>query len=155
MIPYLVKQKLQAIYGEELILPARINLLRPNKESFQGDEHDLQKAFFSNIAVQMLGDPYLYLFHAIPNGGTRDKITAGKLKAEGVKAGIPDTYLPMPRGKYNGFYMEFKAKSNKPDEDQRAVMLMLDTQGFKVLCVNHLDDAIKAFTDYYTLDLRR
>lgn len=39
--------------------------------------------------------PELRWLHAIPNGGYRDKITAGKLKAEGVKRGIPDIFLPL------------------------------------------------------------
>lgn len=68
-------------------------------------------------------NPELELFHAIPNGGKRDKITAGKLKAEGVKAGVLDTFLPVPKpfqypheglgemvtATYNGLYIEFKA----------------------------------------------
>ena len=31
---------------------------------------------------------------AIPNGGYRSMTTAGKLKAEGVSAGIPDLFVP-------------------------------------------------------------
>ena len=31
---------------------------------------------------------------SIPNGGFRDKRTAQKLKLEGVKAGVPDLYIP-------------------------------------------------------------
>lgn len=155
MIPSLLKHKLASMYGDDFTLPKHINLLRPAKEAYAGLEHDLQKAFFANNAVQQLGDVFLYLFHAIPNGGTRNKIEAGRLKAEGVKAGIPDTFLPISRGKYHGLYIEFKSKANKPDEDQRVMLLMLDSMGYKVVCVNTLPDAIQAFTDYYTLDLRR
>lgn len=52
--------------------------------------------------------PQLDLMHAIPNGGKRDAITAGKLKAEGVKAGIPDIFLPVARSGYHGLYIELK-----------------------------------------------
>jgi hypothetical protein len=52
--------------------------------------------------------PELRWLHAIPNGGYRDKITAGKLKAEGVKRGIPDVFLPLPMTKYAGLYVELK-----------------------------------------------
>jgi len=31
---------------------------------------------------------------AIPNGGSRNKIEAVKLKAEGVTSGVPDLYIP-------------------------------------------------------------
>lgn len=40
--------------------------------------------------------PELAWIHAIPNGGLRDKRTAAMLKAEGVKRGIPDVFLPLP-----------------------------------------------------------
>lgn len=46
--------------------------------------------------------PELRWFHAIPNGGSRGDSAAsrskqgGALKAEGVKRGIPDTFLPLP-----------------------------------------------------------
>jgi hypothetical protein len=33
---------------------------------------------------------------AIPNGGLRDIRTATNLKAEGVKSGVPDIFLPTP-----------------------------------------------------------
>jgi len=159
MIPFLLKEKLELKYGKDFILPSHINLLRPFKEAFQGDEHDLQKAFFANNAIQQLGDPFLYLMHAIPNGGTRNKIEAGRLKAEGVKAGIPDVFWPVACKKitnqgfveYHGLYIEFKTKKNTPSEDQRIMMLMLDEQGYKVVCVNTLEDAIKVFSDYYIL----
>jgi hypothetical protein len=45
---------------------------------------------------------------AIPNGGPRDKITAGKLKAEGVKKGVPDVLLPLPIGRWAGLFIELK-----------------------------------------------
>jgi hypothetical protein len=159
MIPFLLKEKLELKYGKDFILPKHIDLLRPFKEAFQGDEHDLQKAFFANNATQQLGDPFLYLMHAIPNGGTRNKIEAGRLKAEGVKAGIPDCFWPVARQEkipgnfrfWHGLYIEFKTKRNTPSEDQRIMMLMLDEQGYKVVCVNTLDDAIKVFSDYYIL----
>jgi hypothetical protein len=59
--------------------------------------------------------PVLARLHAIPNGGYRDKITAGKLKAEGVKQGVPDVFLPLPcpsaisgNIRYCGLYIELK-----------------------------------------------
>lgn len=68
------------------------------------------------------GLPELALMHAIPNGGYRRGSEASKLKAEGVKAGVLDTFLPVPKpfqfpdpnagqdgfGMYAGLYVEFK-----------------------------------------------
>ena len=52
--------------------------------------------------------PELALLYHIPNGGKRDRIVAAKLKAQGVKPGVPDLCLPVPRGKYHGLYIEMK-----------------------------------------------
>lgn len=49
------------------------------------------------------------LWH-VPNGGHRHKATAAKLKAEGVKAGIPDLVLDQARGGWHGLRIEMKAK---------------------------------------------
>jgi hypothetical protein len=44
------------------------------------------------------------IFH-VPNGGHRVKAVAAKLKAQGVKAGMPDLVLPMARGGFFGLYI--------------------------------------------------
>lgn len=48
--------------------------------------------------------PELALLHHIPNGGTRDAVEAKHLKQQGVKSGVPDLCLPVPRGQYHGLY---------------------------------------------------
>jgi len=70
--------------------------------------------------------------HHIPNGGKRDKITAYRLKREGVKSGVPDICLPVSRGKYNGLYIELKAGKNKPTENQEFWIAELKKQGYLV-----------------------
>lgn len=58
-----------------------------------------------------------WMFH-IPNGGLRDKITAGNMKAQGIKAGVPDICLPVPRRTFHGLWIELKVKDNTPSEKQ-------------------------------------
>ncbi len=41
--------------------------------------------------------PELILLHHIPNGGLRNKTTAKRLKAEGVKPGVPDIFTSIKR----------------------------------------------------------
>ena len=52
--------------------------------------------------------PELKLLHHIPNGGSRNKREAAKLKRMGVLAGVPDLHLPVARSGYNGLYIEMK-----------------------------------------------
>jgi hypothetical protein len=53
-------------------------------------EHAEQVTFISEFEKTW---PGVRIF-AIPNGGMRNVIVAQKLKAEGLKPGVPDTYIP-------------------------------------------------------------
>lgn len=63
--------------------------------------------------------PILQELYAIPNGGERNKAVAAKLKAEGVKAGTPDTHLPVACGQYHSLYIEMKKPGGTVSPDQR------------------------------------
>ena len=76
--------------------------------------------------------PELALLYHIPNGGKRDRIVAAKLKAQGVKPGVPDLCLPVPRGKYHGLYIEMKDGKNKTTESQNKWLAALSAQGYAV-----------------------
>lgn len=58
-----------------------------------------------------------FAFH-VPNGGKRDKATAGKMKALGVKKGVPDILLPIPSRGHVGFAAELKIKGGRPTPEQ-------------------------------------
>jgi hypothetical protein len=67
-----------------------------------------QRALFQWARFATAQHPDLRLLFAIPNGGARHKATAGRLKAEGVRLGVPDLCLPVPRGPYAALYIELK-----------------------------------------------
>jgi len=74
--------------------------------------------------------PELELMHAIPNGGKRDIRVALKLKEEGVKAGVPDICLPVPRSGKHGLYIELKRrKYGRVSADQLKWLEALSHQG--------------------------
>src|SRR3990167_7125439 len=64
-------------------------------------EHQIAVAFTMWWAYnnKRLGVPDVRLLFAIPNGGLRNIRVAMNLKAEGVRAGIPDYFLAVPRQK--------------------------------------------------------
>lgn len=57
--------------------------------------------------------PELVMLHAVPNGGERNVVIATKLKATGVKAGVPDLFLDVPRHGMHGLRIELKRHKNK------------------------------------------
>ena len=71
-------------------------------------EHDEQVALFQWAELNEGAMPELALLFAVPNGGYRPMTTAAQLKAEGVKAGVPDVCLPVARGRFHGLWLELK-----------------------------------------------
>lgn len=62
--------------------------------------------------------PELALLHHIPNGGSRDAVEGKHLKQQGVKRGVPDLCLPVPRGQYHGLYIEMKTETGSTSREQ-------------------------------------
>lgn len=56
-------------------------------------EHQEAVAFMQWTAIAARRDPRIGLIFAIPNGGKRNVIVARKMKAEGVKPGVPDYFF--------------------------------------------------------------
>jgi|TARA_R110000764_G_scaffold27814_5_gene65564 hypothetical protein len=69
-------------------------------------EHQVQKAIAQYLNMKGL------CWWAVPNGGRRNISVAKKLKAEGVKSGIPDITL-IYKGKYYGIEVK-KPKTSTP-----------------------------------------
>jgi hypothetical protein len=70
----------------------------------------------------------------VPNGRGRSKMEAGKLKAEGVKRGVLDVWLPVRRRCHSGLVIEVKApgERNHTSPEQRWWIDFLERQGFMV-----------------------
>ncbi|MFI3270839.1 MAG: VRR-NUC domain-containing protein, partial [Pseudomonadota bacterium] len=82
------------------------------------------------------------------NGGHRHIAVASKLKAEGVKAGIPDLFLPVPRGELHGLYIEMKAQGGKVSPAQKAMMKALKGQGYGCIVAYTWNQAFETIKEY-------
>lgn len=72
-----------------------------------------------------------WLLYAVPNGGVRHIGTAIKLKAEGVRSGVPDLFLACPIDEYHGLYIELKRlKGSCTSQEQKAYHIELSRQGY-------------------------
>ncbi len=94
------------------------------------DEHAEQVALFRWAAIARSRYPELALLYAIPNGGHRHIQVARRLKAEGVKPGVPDICLPVPRGNWGGLYIELKTARGAVSKAQCGWLKALQDQGY-------------------------
>jgi len=108
-------------------------------------EHDEQVALIQ--WADSVGGAVGLLF-AIPNGGHRHPAVAGKLKAEGVRAGVPDLFLPVARGGCHGLFIEMKAGKNKPTDGQLAWLDELRSQGYHCAICHGAEEAIDTIQEY-------
>lgn len=93
--------------------------------------------------------PELALMYHIPNGGSRSKSEAGRFRAEGVKAGVPDICLPVARGGYHGLYIELKrVKGGRVSTAQQGWIAALRDQGYYACVCKGWDDAAHVIKKY-------
>jgi len=112
-------------------------------------EHDEQVRLFQWAAWAINRYPELELLHAIPNGGHRNPATAARMKREGVKRGIPDIFLPVPRRGYYGLYLELKRPmGGRLSGAQAEVIAKLKEQGFRVDVCRGFEEAREALEGY-------
>lgn len=125
------------------------------KPAFSPSEHGEQCAVMDWANVHQKIFPMLEWLHAIPNGGDRHPAVAAKLKAEGVKKGVPDLCLPYPTldmcdGGYCGLYLEMKVKGGTVRPDQKRWIEYLSTAGYRVAVAWSADEAIEILRKYVT-----
>lgn len=107
-----------------------VPVIKPLNEEVWGKEDQHQQAYTDWAWYNRNLYPELDLYHHIPNGGRRDKKTAARLKAQGVKAGVPDIFIPAPADGYHGLYIELKVDGNYADEEQNNFLDAVTKHGY-------------------------
>jgi hypothetical protein len=135
-----------------LAMPRR----RRVRRNFTMTEHDEQVNLMQWAAHATCAHPELHLLYAIPNGGQRHKVTAAKLKAEGVKSGVPDLHLPVPRGTFAGLYIELKRrKGGVVSPEQREWLNNLEAHGYRTYVCKGWESARDAILEYLATPAQR
>lgn len=92
--------------------------------------------------------PELCMLYHVPNGGSRHVVEARHLKASGVKPGVPDICLPVPRGCWHGLYIELKSETGRLTGQQHGWIESLREYGYFVHVCYGADSAIAAIKSY-------
>lgn len=95
--------------------------------------------------------PDLKWIHHCPNGGKRQTREAARLKAQGVKPGVSDLHLPIPKGAYVGLYIEMKYNTGTIEPEQKEWIKAMKAAGhFACVCYGY-DYAVKVIEEYVSL----
>jgi hypothetical protein len=115
-------------------------------------EHQEQVSFIhaAKKLFRASGDDYLIpLLFAIPNGGKRDARTAGSLKQEGVRAGVPDLFFAHPSKSAYGLFIEMKKTSGGTvSKEQKLMMSCLEDEGYVCKVARGCKEAVEILKDY-------
>ena len=124
------------------------------KRTLRPSEHALQASIIDwwAIVCKRYGLPELALF-AIPNAAKRSFKLAAYMKAEGLRAGIPDLFLAVALGAASGIivpglFIELKTGRNKASLAQIAVAEYLRKAGYDVVFAWSFDEAVTAIRGY-------
>ena len=88
------------------------------------------------------------LIMSLPNGGYRNKIEAGILKAEGVLAGASDLLIAKPSNGYCGLWIEMKVEKGKQSPAQKEFEKNATRNGYKYVVCRSLEQFIYEVKEY-------
>jgi len=101
----------------------------------------------------MIGEtshPDALMAYAIPNAAKRGPALAAIMKAEGMKAGVPDVCIPVPRNGHHGLYIEMKRSDGGagPTEEQACWIRGLSAHGYRAEVCKGFESARRVVVDY-------
>lgn len=141
------------LFGKEVspdVYEANQHLLNPPKETktparkavtMWRTEREYMAAVFQAAQWEALREPAFNLLLHIPNENSH--------KTPGVKGGVPDLFLAVPRGKFGGLFIELKIASGKPSQKQLDVIYELRIAGYECHIIwDSVDEVITCITAY-------
>lgn len=120
------------------------------KRTISHEEANIQSEFFAQTKIFFPSIPDKLLF-AIPNGGSRNKLEAINLKRQGVKRGVADVLLLIPKGGFASLCLEFKTKTGKQSPEQKEFQIQAEKCGSKYVIVRSVKEAIEKVSEYLKL----
>ena len=109
-------------------------------------ESDLQIACVRWFAMQY--PQYRGLLFAVPNGGSRNRIEAARMKAEGTVAGVGDLILLVPRGHFGALCIELKTETGRLSPAQKEWLKRAEMAGNKCVVVRDIERFIEKVDEY-------
>ena len=128
---------------------------RPTHEESRIQQHCFR-------AFNYLYPEYRGLYFSVPNGAHTKKTEAAILKAEGLTAGVADTFLAVPSGRWHGLFIEYKKEALEYDEktgklhksktyqekEQKEWQKLVEAQGYRYEIVRNFEEFNDLIKEY-------
>ena len=112
-------------------------------------EEDEQATLFRWAEWNTCTFPELKLMFHVPNEGKRSIQRGAMMRRIGLKAGVPDICLPVPRGIWHGMFIEMKRqKGGTLGDSQREWIEALTKQGYYCIVARGWEVAAKEIQEY-------
>lgn len=119
----------------------------PSRKKVKHEESDIQSEFFAQVRLVFPKLPEKLLF-AVPNGGSRHKIEAANMKRQGVRRGVADVILLIPKKGFASLCLEFKTKTGKQSDEQKEFQRQAELCKSKYVIVRSVMQAIEEMRQY-------
>jgi hypothetical protein len=117
------------------------------KRVISHEEADIQADFFNKVKLFFPTLPDKLCF-AVPSGGSRHKLEAINLKRQGVKAGISDVIVLIPKKGFASLCIEFKTDKGKQSDEQKEFQRQAEMCGSKYVIARSVGSAIETVKEY-------
>jgi hypothetical protein len=108
-----------------------------------------QKALFEWAEWAKRRHPELALMYHIPNEARRSYALGKEMKAQGLRSGVPDICLPVPRGGYGALYIEMKRRQDsRLSDNQRGWINGLNRAGNRAVVCKGWEEARNEIMKY-------
>ena len=120
---------------------------RPSAFAYKPRAKPMQHEHYEQAAVVRWLEFKRIPFFAVPNAARRSPRTAAMLKAQGMRAGVPDLILPKaPYGKFDitGVAVEMKrASGGRVSPEQAEWIALLESCGWRCIVAKGAEHAIR------------
>lgn len=113
-------------------------------------EREIQKAFVRWMTLRHPEVPFSSFPNdfIVPAQRSRRYAIVNHMLALGMRPGMPDIVVFVPSGEWHGLFLEFKRPGQKPRHEQIETHDALARNGYLVVVVHSLDEAVNAVEDY-------
>lgn len=114
-------------------------------------EESIHLSLMEWIAINPLTKPYKDFFLHYPSEGKRSPRYGKLMKDLGMRKGVSDLFIAIPRHGYGGAWIELKSACGNLKKEQKQFLEDMHQQNFFASACWSFDDAVKVIAWYFNI----